>query len=1105
MEKHIFLLTLLFLVQFFISIASSNDTDQEALLSFQNLITSPNHFFANNWTKNTSLCSWFGVTCSSKTQRVVALALPNLQLQGTISPSLANLSFLRELNLENNLFHGGVPYRLGHLPRLRVINVRNNQLEGSIPTSLFQHQRVQFISLAYNKLIGEMWKGPWYVPELRVLSLRNNSLTGIIPSSVGNATKLLNFSLSGNRINGIIPTEIGNLSQLIELHLFNNQLAGSIPATLFNISSLIRASLASNSLSGPLLLDEGNNVSNLKYLSISKNQISGCIPSNICQLTELKILSISYNNMIGNIPRNIGCLSKIEEFYIGNNPITGTIPTSLGNISTLRNLYCGNSRIVGQIPKDIFNLSSLEMIDCSYSNLSGRIPTTSGLHVQNLKELFLGHNELEGEIPLFITNASKLEILGLENNFLTGTIPTNLGNLRELQELFLHDNQLTNEPREHELQFFNSLADCRMLRYLQVGFNPLNGVLPDSIGNLSSTIENFHIADAHINGPIPRGLLNMSGLIALSLGENNLAGSIPSDVVKLEQLQGLYLNNNKLQGHIPEAVCHLSNLVQLSLGGNELFGLIPECLGNLRMLQAIILSSNKFSSKIPLSIWKMSGLLYLIMSQNSIEGEVPQDIGGLKAIVGLDLSGNHFSGMIPSQLGDLQNMNTLDLSNNSFSGSTPLSFANLISLEYLDLSLNVLSGTIPKSLEKLLYLKSINVSFNDLEGVIPSGGVFANSTLQSFIGNKGLCGMHIMEIPACAITTTGQQSKSKKLVLKIVIPVIAASFLIFLFAIVWIMKRQKKANSKDVEKVPEIRTYQLVSYHEIQQATNNFDGSNLIGVGGSGSVYKGTLSSGTVVAIKVLDLQNEEVCKRFDAECEVMRNVRHRNLIPVITTCSSEYVRAFVLQYMPNGSLERWLYIEDRHLNLLQRVTIMLDVAQAIEYLHHGHKTLIVHCDLKPTNVLLDEEMVAHVGDFGISKILAASKSMAHTETLGTLGYIAPEYGLEGRVSSSGDVYSYGIMMIEVLTKRRPTDDEIFNENLGLRQWIRQSFPKTIMEVVDVNFIHEEEHFNSKSEICIGSMMELALDCTKEMPESRITMRDVVKRLDKIKNTFLGT
>ncbi|XP_049392514.1 receptor kinase-like protein Xa21 [Solanum stenotomum] len=502
----------------------------------------------------------------------------------------------------------------------------------------------------------------------------------------------------------------------------------------------------------------------------------------------------------------------------------------------------------------------------------------------------------------------------------------------------------------------------------------------------------------------------------------------------------------------------------------------------------------------------MSGLLYLFMSRNSIEGEVPQDIGGLKAIVKLDLSGNHFSGMIPSQLGDLQNMKVLDLSNNSFSGSIPLSFANLISLEYLNLSFNALSGTIPKSLEKLSYLKSINVSFNDLDGEIPSDGVFSNSTLQSFLGNKGLCGVHILEIPACAITNPRKQSKSKELVLKIVIPVVTSSFLILLVVSAWIIMKQKmKGKSKDMEKVPEIRTYQLVSYHEIQRATNNFDGSNLIGTGGSGSVYKGTLSSGTVVAIKVLDLQNEEVCKRFDTECEVMRNVRHRNLISVITTCSSEYIRAFVLQYMPNGSLDNWLYKEDCHLNLLQRVNIMLDVAVAIEYLHHGHDTPIVHCDLKPANILLDEEMVAHVGDFGISKILAVSKSMVHTETLGTFGYIAPEYGLEGVVSISGDVYSYGIMMMEVLTKRRPTEDEIFNENLGLRQWIRQAFPRTIMEVVDANLFHEEESVNFKSEICIASMMELALDCTKEMSETRITMRDVVKRLNKIKNTFLGT
>uniref|UniRef100_M1CZ09 Serine-threonine protein kinase, plant-type n=1 Tax=Solanum tuberosum TaxID=4113 RepID=M1CZ09_SOLTU len=420
----------------------------------------------------------------------------------------------------------------------------------------------------------------------------------------------------------------------------------------------------------------------------------------------------------------------------------------------------------------------------------------------------------------------------------------------------------------------------------------------------------------------------------------------------------------------------------------------------------------------------------------------------------LNLRNNSLTGIIPPSVGNATQMMNFSLYGNRVSGNIPKEV-----------------GTIPKSLEKLSYLKGINVSFNDLEGEIPSGGVFANSTLQSFLGNKGLCGMHILEIPACAITNLGKQSKPKEVVLKIVTPVAIASFMIFLFVSIWIMKQHKKGKSKDVEKVPEIGTHQLVSYHEIQRATNNFDESNLIGEGSTGSVYKGTLFGGTAMAIKVLDLENEQVCK-------------------------SDYIRAFVLQFMPNGSLENWLYKEDRHLNLRQRVTVMLDTAMAVEYLHHGNVTPIVHCDLKPGNVLLDEDMVAYVGDFGISKILAISMSMAYTETLGTLGYIAPRrtvspstvrrwrpIWLGGKVSSSGDVYSYDIMLMKVLTKRRPIDEDICNENLDLRKWIIQSFSGSMMDdVVDANLFSKEEQITSKSEICMASMIELGLDFTKEMP-----------------------
>ncbi|KAM3281302.1 hypothetical protein P3S67_028323 [Capsicum chacoense] len=360
----------------------------------------------------------------------------------------------------------------------------------------------------------------------------------------------------------------------------------------------------------------------------------------------------------------------------------------------------------------------------------------------------------------------------------------------------------------------------------------------------------------------------MSGLIELSFEGNNLTGSIPSEIGKLKQLQGLFLTYNKLQGHITEAVYHLSNLFKLTLTGNKLTGKIPGCIENQSMLQLLPLSSNKLSSEFPLSILKMSGLLYLDVSQNFIEGEVPSDVGELNVIVELDLSGNHFSGKVPSRLGELQNQQFLDLSNNSFFGQIPLSFANLISLEFLNMSLNALSGTIPRSLENLLYLKAFNVSFNDLEGEIPSGGVFVNSTLQSFLGNKGLWGMHILEVPACATVNPKQQSKFKEVLLKNITPVFTSSFLIFLLVSIWIMKRQKKGKPKDVERVPEINTYQLISYHETQRATDNFVGSKLIGAGSSGSVFKRTLSIGTVVSIKVLDLKNEQVCKRFDSECK---------------------------------------------------------------------------------------------------------------------------------------------------------------------------------------------------------------------------------------------
>ena len=173
-------------------------------------------------------------------------------------------------------------------------------------------------------------------------------------------------------------------------------------------------------------------------------------------------------------------------------------------------------------------------------------------------------------------------------------------------------------------------------------------------------------------------------------------------------------------------------------------------------------------------------------------------------------------------------------------------------------------------------------------------------------------------------------------------------------------------------------------------ATNNFDENNFIGKGSLGMVYRGLLSNGLVVAIKVFNLEFQGALRSFNSECEVMQRICHQNLVRIITCCSNLDFKALVLEYMPNGSLDKWLYSHNYFLDLIQRLNIMIDVASALEYLHHDCSSLVVHCDLKPSNVLLDYNMVAHVANFGIARLLTETKSMQQTKTLGTIGYMAP-------------------------------------------------------------------------------------------------------------------
>jgi len=669
--------------------------------------------------------------------------------------------------------------------------------------------------------------------------------------------------------------------------------------------------------------------------------------------------------------------------------VAGEIPSEIGNLQNLELFNIENNNFAGPIPFEIFNISTLQDIAITLNNLSGHLPSNIGLFLPNLQKLYIGANELSGTLPSSISNASQLIDIELVQNSFSGLIPKTLGNLRLLERLNLGQNNLT--VGSPELSFFSSLSNCIYLKALILSDNPLNGIMPSSVGNLSTSLRRFSMFNCNIKGSIPSDIGNLSSLTTLNLQTNELAGPIPSTVGRLHMLEGLYLRSNRLEGHIPSDLCHLESLVVLDLDGNELSGHIPTCMDNLTSLRYLYMGLNQLTSTVPLSLWSLTYLLVVNLSSNSLSGSLTSmNIGNMKVLIKLDFSRNQLSGGIPISLNGLTDLVYLSFANNRFEGSIPESFGELVSLEFLDLSGNNLFGEIPKALEGLQYLKHFNVSFNRLRGEIPSGGTFVNFSAASFMSNEALCGAPRLQVPPCKEGSPQPKKATTMHVLKYVLLAIVLTILVVAYVLVWIRCQKRNVEFPVEEESLLATTWRRISHQELRQATEGFNANNLVGKGSFGSVYKGTLSDGTNVAIKVLNLQVEGAFKSFDAECQVLCNIRHRNLIKFISVCSSINFKALVLEYIPNGNREKWLYSHKHYLSILQRLNIMIDVASALEYLHYGYSTPVVHCDLKPSNILLDEDMVAHVTDFGTAKLLGDGDSMKQTMTLATIGYMAP-------------------------------------------------------------------------------------------------------------------
>ncbi|KAL6318443.1 hypothetical protein AAG906_041209 [Vitis piasezkii] len=875
-----------------------------------------------------------------------------------------------------------------------------------------------------------------------------------------------------------------NGTSVHSLHLPGVGLSGIIPPHLFNLTSLQVLDLSNNSFQGQIPAGLSH-CYNLREINLRRNQLVGPLPSQLGHLSRLKFMDVYANNLSGAIPPTFGNLTSLTHLNLGRNNFRDEIPKELGNLHNLVLLRLSENQFSGQIPNSLYNISSLSFLSLTQNHLVGKLPTDMGLALPNLRQLLLAENSFEGLIPSSLNNALEIQFLDLSSNLFQGSIPS-LGNMNKLIMLNLGVNNLSSTT-ELNLQVFDSLTNCTLLESLILNSNKLAGNLPSSVANLSAHLQHFCIESNLFTGKLPRGIDKFQSLISLTMQQNLFTGELPNSIGRLNKLQRIFVHENMFSGEIPNIFGNLTQLYMLTLGYNQFSGRIPVSIGECQQLNTLGLSWNRLNGSIPIEIFSLSGLSKLWLEKNSLQGSLPIEVGSLKQLSLLNVSDNQLSGNITETIGNCLRQ-------------------------------------------------------------VPRSGVFMNLSWDSLQGNDMLCGSDQDVAGKLRLHTCSTKKKqSKHFGLTISIAVVGFTLLMcVIFYSIWALvsrRRKKKGTKESFFSRPFKGFPEKMSYFEIRLATNSFAAENLIGEGGFGSVYKGVLrtgedGAGTTLAIKVLDLQQSKASQSFYAECEALRNIRHRNLVKVITSCSSidhtggEF-KALVMEFMSNGSLYNWLNPEDSQsrssLTLIQRLNIAIDVASAMDYLHHDCDPPIVHCDLKPGNVLLDDDMAAHVGDFGLARFLSQNPSQSESSTIGlkgSIGYIAPEYGLGGKASTNGDAYSFGILLLEIFTARKPTD-EIFQQGLNQKKYALAVQANQVSEIVDPGifshtnsselspFISSSASSNhsstsstisvgrNKNEECLAAIIRVGLCCADHSPSDRLTMRETLTKLQEIRKFLL--
>ncbi|XP_044965013.1 LRR receptor-like serine/threonine-protein kinase RPK2 [Hordeum vulgare subsp. vulgare] len=1054
------LLLLLLLVTAVRASGAGGGGERGSLLSFKAALTADPGGLLRDWSPASSdHCLWPGVSCGASGE-VVALNVsssPGRRLSGALSPSVAALRGLRVLALPSHALSGPLPAAIWSLRRLLVLDLSGNRLQGEIPPSLA-------------------------CTALRTLDLAYNQLNGSVPAALGSLLGLRRLSLASNRLGGAIPDELGGAGcrSLQFLDLSGNLLVGGIPRSLGNCSKLEALLLSSNLLDDVIPLEMGR-LSNLRALDVSRNSLSGPVPAELGGCVELSVLVLSNPYaLVGGL--NASDSEDVDDF----NYFEGGIPDVVAALPKLRVLWAPRATLEGELPGNWSSCQSLEMINLGENLISGGIPKGL-LDCKHLKFLNLSSNKLTGSVDPSLP-VPCMDVFDVSGNRLSGSIPV----------------FLSKDCPSSQLPFDDLVSEYSSFFAYQAiaGFFSSSAVVATDLTSYHSFAQN-NFTGTVTSLPIAAQKLGMQGSYAFLADGNNLVGELqPGLFNKCNSSRGFIVDvtNNRITGGIPVEIGSLcSSLVVLGVAGNHLSGLIPSSIGQLNYLISLDLSRNQLGGEIPASVKNLPHLQFLSLGHNLLNGTIPNDINQLQSLKVLDLSSNLLSGDIPHALAELTNLSALLLDNNKLTGKIPAEFANAASLT------------------------EFNVSFNNLSGPVPSNSSAVGC--DSIIGNPLLqsCHTYTLAVPSAAqqgrdlnsndndtapVDPPNQGGNSSFNAIEIASITSATAIVSVLLALIVLFIYTRKcapfmsARSSGRREVIIFQEIGVpITYETVVRATGTFNASNCIGSGGFGATYKAEISPGVLVAIKRLSVGRFQGLEQFHAEIKTLGRLRHPNLVTLVGYHLGESEMFLIYNYLPGGNLERFIQERSKRPVEWKRLhKIALDIAKALAYLHDTCVPRILHRDVKPNNILLDTNHNAYLSDFGLARLLGNSETHATTGVAGTFGYVAPEYAMTCRVSDKADVYSYGVVLMELISDKKALDPSFspYGNGFNIVAWACMLLRQGRARDFFVDGLWDVGPHDDLIEV-----LHLSVMCTVESLSIRPTMKQVVQRLKQLQPPIL--